>query len=339
MAPRINMRQLGKRIGVDRSTISRALNPDKAHLVALATRERIREEVARAGYTLDVTAQALRRGRSQTIGILVPDLNNDTFVHVIRRIVRSLRPSDSNVVPITPFIAESLDDHEETLRLLQIFRLRRVDAIVSLSATELDVEALRQAAFDVPVILAIRSVSGAVFPSALCDDDLGGAIVAEHFAGRGHRIVCQLRGPQAGATFKHRAAGFSRLAAERGLIEAPLRLEAQLPTTSGAKAALDQILAGPQRPTAVFAHNDALALGLMESMRERGLSCPGDLAIVGFNNTELGRVLATPLTTMDYPIAEVGDHAGFLVRTLVANPAAMWETKTFKPSLVVRASG
>lgn len=334
---RPNMRELGKKLGLDRSTISRALNPEKAHLVATTTRERILEEVNRAGYMLDGTAQALRRGRSQTIGILVPDLANETIVKVIRRIVRGLAQNGAGG-PITPFIAETLDNREETIRLLQTFRLRRVDAVISLSATELDVAALREAAAEIPVVLAVRRVAGATFPSALCDDEFGAAMVAEYFASRGHRIVCQLRGPQAAATFKSRAHGFSRVCATRGLIEAPPHIEARLPTSSEAKSILDGILASPQRPTAIFAHNDALALGLIESMRERGLLCPTDFAIVGFNNTEFGRVLATPLTTIDYPVAEVGDHAARLVRMLIADPKADWQTKTFTPSLVVRAS-
>jgi LacI family transcriptional regulator len=331
------MRELGKKLGLDRSTISRALNPEKAHLVAAATRERILEEVNRAGYLLDGTAQALRRGRSQTIGILVPDLANETFVKVIRRIVRGLAQNGAGG-PITPFIAETLDSREETVRLLRTFRLRRVDAILSLSATELDVAALKETAAEMPVILAIRSVSGATFPSALCDDEFGGAMVAEYFASRGHKTVCQLTGPEAAATFKNRALGFSRVCAARGLTEAPLHLEAPLATSSEAKSVLDTILASRQKPTAIFAHNDALALGLIESMRERGLACPADFAIVGFNNTELGRVLATPLTTVDYPVEEVGDHAARLVRMLTADPKADWQTRTFKPSLVVRAS-
>jgi LacI family transcriptional regulator len=334
---RLNMRELGRTLGVDRSTISRALNPDKAHLVARATRERIQTEAARAGYTLDVTAQALRRGRSQTIGILVSDLANETLVNVIRRIVEDLGPRGAGT-PITPFIAETLDDHAETARLLQTFRLRRVDAVICLSATELDVAALRETALDIPVVLAVRSVAGTTFPSALCDDELGGAMVADYFASRGHKVVCQISGPRAAATFKNRAEGFSRVCRARRLVEMPARLEARLPNTAEAKPMLDRILTAKRRPTAVFAHNDALALGLLESMRERGLRCPEDLAIVGFNNTELGRVLATPLTTMDYPIADVGHYAAQLVRTLIADPGAAWQTKTFNPSLVVRAS-
>lgn len=336
--PRLSMVELGRRLGVDRSTVSRALNPEKAHLVAIETRERIQKEAALAGYTLDVTAQALRRGRSQTIGILVPDLANETFINVIRQIVRGITSTGDKIGATTPLIAECLDNPDETRRLLRTFRLRRVDAIVALSATELDLDALREAAADVPVILAIRSVAGAVFPSALCDDAFGGAMVAEYLASRGHKVVCQIRGPLASATFKNRSLGFSRVCGQRGLTESPLGIEARRPTTADAKESLSAILAAPVRPTAVFAHNDALAVGLMEAMRERGLDCPGDLAIVGFNNIELGGVLATPLTTVDYPVREVGDHAAHLLRTLIADPAARWESKTFKPALIVRAS-
>ena len=92
------------------------------------------------------------------------------------------------------------------------------------------------------------------------------------------------------------------------------------------------------RPTAIFAHNDALALGAIEAMRSRGLRYPDDFAIAGFNNTQISRVLALPLTTIQYPIEQVSRHAGELVRRLIENPAADVESKTFAPSLIVRAS-
>jgi DNA-binding LacI/PurR family transcriptional regulator len=122
------------------------------------------------------------------------------------------------------------------------------------------------------------------------------------------------------------------------LTEAPRKPEARLPTSAFAKPALDLILSFPARPTAIFAHNDALAIGLMESMKERGLKCPDDMAIVGFNNIDLGDVLATPLTTVEYPIADVGSHAGHLVRALIADPNTACESRTFRPRLVVRGS-
>ncbi len=103
-------------------------------------------------------------------------------------------------------------------------------------------------------------------------------------------------------------------------------------------AALDAMLGMSPRPTAVFAHNDALALGVIEAMRHRGLRYPEDLAIVGFNNTHLSRVLAVPLSTVDYPVEDVSRHAGELVRNLIDNPSYRFESRLFVPSLIVRAS-
>ena len=121
------------------------------------------------------------------------------------------------------------------------------------------------------------------------------------------------------------------------MLEVPAGLSAQRATYGAGKAAFDSILFASPRPTAVFAHNDAIALGLIEAARQRGLAVPGDMAIAGFNDTQIGRVL-TPLTTVAYPIEEVGRHAGLLVRVLTVDPRAQVESKTFGPKLVVRLS-
>jgi LacI family transcriptional regulator len=337
MMARLNMRELALKLGVDRATISRALSSDKAHLVAPATRERIRQEAFAAGYRPDLTAAALRRGRSNTIGILVSDLGNETFIEVIRTIFRYLdkRPGEAS---LTPLIAETLDQPDATRRLIDTFLSRRVDAIISLASTEADTPILQQAAREVPVVLAIRSIAGAVFPSSLCDDRAGGAMVATHFAERGHKVVCQVQGPPLSATFKNRALGFSEVCAARSIVEMPQRIFAENATSAAGKRALDAMLGMSPRPTAVFAHNDALALGVIEAMRHRGLRYPEDLAIVGFNNTHLSRVLAVPLSTVDYPVEDVSRHAGELVRNLIDNPSYRFESRLFVPSLIVRAS-
>ncbi|WP_083918638.1 LacI family DNA-binding transcriptional regulator [Mesorhizobium metallidurans] len=334
---RLNMRELALKLGVDRATVSRALSNDKAHLVAPATRERIRQAAGAAGYRPDLTAATLRRGRSHTVGILVSDLGNETFIEVIRTIFRHL-DARSDAPSITPLIAETLDQPDATRRLIHTFLSRRVDAIISLASTEADTAILQDAAREVPVVLAIRAIAGAVFPSALCDDRAGGAMVATHFAERGHKIVCQVQGPPLSATFKNRALGFSEVCASRSIVEMPQRIFAETATSAAGKRTLDALLAVSPRPTAIFAHNDALALGVIEAMRHRGLRCPEDLAIVGFNNTQLSRILAVPLSTVDYPVEEVSRHAGELVRNLIADPSYRFESRLFTPSLIVRAS-
>ncbi len=252
-------------------------------------------------------------------------------MRVIRGTIAYLNRNAAEASRIIPLIGETGDRPEEFRRLLRTFLARRVDAIVSLASTETHVDELVGAAKQVPVVLAVRSLSGAVFPSALCDDQAGGGLAASHLAGRGHRVVCQVQGPRRAATFKNRAQGFSRVCRRAKLLEQPRRIEVNWATPGEGKQALAQILADPARPSGVFAHNDELAYGLIEAMRERGLRCPEDLAIVGFNNTEASKVLAVPLTTVDYPVAEVSRHAGQLVEALIVDRGAKWEFEDLSP--------
>lgn len=333
---RLNMKELAKALSLDRSTVSRALSEDKSHLVGLETRLRVREAAMKLGYRTDLTAAALRKGRTDTVGIIVSDLANEIFITVLRQIMAELR--GSGLPSITPLIGETRDDLAATQDLLHRFLSRRVDAIISLAASEDQADILRSAAEQVPIVLAIRSIRGIDLPSALCDDQAGGAMVAAHFAARGHKFVCQVQGPMAAATFRNRARGFSHVCRQSGLVEVPPMLIVKNATSQEGRQSFAQIMASDPRPTAVFAHNDAIAIGLVESLRSEGIRCPEDLAIVGFNNTEISRVLAVPLSTVDYPTVEVGRHAARLVSNLIENRDYAWKTSVFSPSLLVRAS-
>jgi len=333
---RVNMKELAAALKLDRSTISRALSEDKSHLVGVETRVRVREAAQKLGYRADLTAAALRKGRTDTVGIMVPDLANETLVTVLRQITLELR--GAGLPHVTPLIGETLDDLTTTRDLLHRFLSRRVDAIISLAASDDQVDFLRSAAEQVPVVLAVRSIRGIDLPSSLCDDQAGGAMVAAHFAERGHKYVCQVQGPKAAATFRNRALGFSRVCKQAGLVEVPLSLAVERATSQEGRASSGRILTSDPRPTAVFAHNDAIAVGLMESLRSEGLHCPDDLAVVGFNNTEISRVRAVPLSTVDYPAVEVSRHAARMVSNLIENRDYAWKTSVFSPSLLVRAS-
>ncbi|MFH1796369.1 MAG: LacI family DNA-binding transcriptional regulator [Pseudomonadota bacterium] len=333
---RVNMRELARTLGVDRSTISRALSADKAHLVGTETRDRIRAAAEHAGYRPDLTAAALRRGRSNTIGILVSDLENETFITVIRRIVAELNGTQQEFT--TPLIGETRDLQRTSRELLDQFLARRVDAIISLASSETDAEMLGDASRHVPVVLAIRRLNGVALPTATCDDEAGGAMVAEHFHARGHRTVCQIKGPTISATFVDRAQGFSDAAARLGLSEHPTEIVATNATTTAGRSAAELVLGMRPRPTAVFAHNDALALGMLETMRSTGLSCPGDISVAGYNNTQIAKILATPLTTVDYPVEAVSIHAALTTRNLIADRSFAWTNNVFQPALVIRKS-
>lgn len=333
---RTSMKELAKALQIDRSTVSRALSEDKAHLVGVETRLRVREAAAKLGYRTDLTAAALRKGRTDTVGIIIPDLTNETFITILRQIMAELR--GSGLPSVTPLIGETLDNLSATKDLLHRFLSRRVDAIISLSASDDQLEVLQSTVEQVPVVLATRGIRGIDLPSALCDDEAGGAMVASHFATRGHKYVCQIQGPSSAATFRNRARGFTHVCKQLGLVEVLPHFAIKNATTQEGRDSFPNVMASEQLPTAIFAHNDAIAIGLMESLRSMGIRCPQDIAIVGFNNTEMSRVLAVPLSTVDYPTVEVGRHAARLVSNLIENREYAWKTSLFSPTLLVRAS-
>lgn len=329
------MDELAARLGVDRSTVSRALSRDKSYMVNADTRERIQTEAARVGYRPDLNAAALRTGRSNTIGVLIPNLLNETFISVTRQIVVDFAAYSDKL--ITPLIGETRDSPVATRDLVDTFLSRRVDAIISLSAGEDDTESLLNAARQVPVVLAMRRLSSIRLPMAICDDHAGGALVAAHFFARGHRLVGQIQGPTRSATFADRARGFSEMCRQHGLTEVGT-VSVENATIAEGRRAVEEFLQMTPRPTAIFAHNDPLALGVLESIRAHGMACPADMAVAGYNNTHVSQLLATPLTTVDYPILEVSRHAGLLTRALIADPAAKLESRSFKPALIERQS-
>ena len=168
---RLSMLELGRRLGVDRATVSRALSEDKAHLVAEATRDRIRAEASRLGFSADVAAATLRRGRSRTIGILTPDLLNEVLGAGHSRDRGLSEPEHGRgVAHHSPDRRNRATGPRNFGSCSARFLARRVDAIISLASTEQDAAELSEAAKQVPVVLAVRSLSGARFPSALCDD-------------------------------------------------------------------------------------------------------------------------------------------------------------------------
>jgi LacI family transcriptional regulator len=328
------MEELADSLGIHPSTVSRALDPGRSQLVSAATRARVLKAAADSGYRPNATASGLRRGRTMTIGVLTPDLGNVTIIEAIRAIGEVLDRQD-----LTPLIAESMDDPARSNHLMERFRARSVDAIVSLAATEDDREALTTTAKVTPVVLAVRFLHDSGLPTVRCDDHLGASLAAGHLADLGHVRVGQVQGPQRSQLFADRARGFSDTAARRGLKIQRTRFIAEHATAAeGRRLAMAMLDSGRELPTAVFAHNDSLAIGVYSALQDRGLRCPDDVSIVGFNAASLPSDMAIALTSVSYPSREIGTRAGEMVLDLIAGRNTSNGTEIYPPRLVVRAS-
>jgi LacI family transcriptional regulator len=326
------LRDVADRVGVHPSTVSRALDPTTAHRVSVETRERVQSVAAEMDFMLDTTASGLRRGRSHTIGVIVPDLGNPYVAPTVRGIENSLESRGCMT-----FVTETQDDSARTERVVETMIARRVDAIITLAARRGDEEILRRARESVPIVLAIRDLPGAGYPGVIGDDERGGRIAADHLIDNGHTRLAQLHGNSAIWSFVRRGEGFVARATERGA-EVTTSREAVAPSIDEGFALMESILESGPAPTAVFAHNDLLALGAIDAIRRRGLDVPSDISVIGYNDNPLTTHTDPPLTTVAMSGYELGRFSAEMALSTIEDPSRKPNMLSLLPHLVERES-
>jgi LacI family transcriptional regulator len=300
----VTLRDVAAAARVHVATASRALDAETAHPVSPETRARVKQVAEELGYQHHMMARGLRRGFSSTVGVVVADLGNPYTAPVLRGLQSCLEGADYMAL-----MTETRDDSQVLERAVGHLLARQVDALVMLAVRLGDRDRVAGWASRVPVVLAVRSLPGSGVP-AVTHDDLGGArLAATHLAELGHRRVVQLPGPQDMQPFKDRYDGFAEAADELGL-EARAAPPASRPVFDEGRRLMGQALEGQGRATAVFAHNDAMAMGAVRALRDAGLSCPGDVSVVGYNDVPMADCFDPPLTTIRLNGYEVGRQAG-----------------------------
>lgn len=331
----VTLEDVAREAGVHYSTVSRALDPNKAWRVNAATRKHVQGVARRMGYHRDMVASGLKRGRTHTVAVVVADLGNPFIAPILRGIASQLEPAG-----LMSLIAETHDDSKRLARILDHLLSRRVDAIIVTAARLGDGPALRRISRrGVPVVLAVRNVPGIRLPVCTSDELLGGTLAAQHLLALGHRQVAQLRGPSDMYSTMERAQGFSKTVAKAGGVEINVRSTARTPTLEeGARLMRLLLERDPSVPTAVFAHHDLMALGAMAVMRERGLECPDDVSMVGFHDLPQVDRVTPPLTTIRQPSEELGRTAAEMAIVMLTSPGSQPPSRSLPPRLVVRES-
>lgn len=332
---KVTLRDVAAAAGVHVSTASRALDTAGSSRIGSATTERVRSVAAELGYSRDLLASSLKRGVTQTVAVIVADLDNPLNARVIRGIARVLEADD-----FVPLVAETGESRERFEKLLDHFGRRRVDALISLAA-RLDVAEIleRQIGDEVPIVLAGRGLPDSDYNTVRHDDVAGATLAAEHLASLGHRRVAQINGPADIDAFQRRGAAFSAAAVAEGMEEVePPAPGSVTPTFIEGRRLMSALLDAPRRPTGVFAPSDVMAVGALDAIAERGLRCPEDISIVGYNDLPLSRFVAPPLTTIELPAEELGAEAARMALESINDPSTRGRLVTLPARLVVRRS-
>jgi LacI family transcriptional regulator, galactose operon repressor len=326
----MTLRDVAKRVGIHPATASRALNESTRHLVSAATATRVAEAAREMGYTPNSIARSLKTSRSLTIGVILPDLTNPVFPPMVRGIEDALAPAG-----FTALIANTDNDQVRARSVIQALRLRQVDGWISAVAT------LHDHLFSDPgpplVLLNRQDEDGT--PAVVGDDRDGIAQAIAHLVGLGHRRIAYVAGPQALSTGSARYAAYVAVMSARRLSVDPalVGFGESFSEQEGARALRALFDAGAEF-TAVIAGNDLMALGCYETLAERGLRCPGDVSVIGFNDMHFADKFAPPLTTVRIPHHEMGRRAAEQLLAQIGGATGGASSIVLPVELVVRRS-
>lgn len=306
------IQDVARAAGVHPGTASRALNPELAGRVTPATTRRVREAAASLGYVPDQFGRSLRTQRSHTVGVLVPDLGNPVFPPIVRGIEDTLRKSGYEAV-----IANTDDSAEQEARLIGVLTARRCDGFIVASSRVDDPAVSTLHDSSTPVVLVNRLLNSVV-ASVVSDDAAGIRAAVEHLAGLGHTDIAHVTGPETLSMTRIRRDAFEEAMGAAGLSVKPeLVVAASRYAADEGRDAFTRLL-DRHVPTAVIAGNDMIAIGCYAALRHRGLRCPTDVSVVGFNDMPLAGFLDPPLTTVAIPQHEIGAAAAELMLDLIA---------------------
>ena len=302
--------------GVSKSTVSRVLS-GSAEYMRDETRSRVEQAIAELGYRPSSVARSLVSKRTFTAGMLVSDISNPFYPEAINGVEDVALKQGYNI-----FLGSSNYDLERGMTFVRSLIDKQVDGVLIMSSTMSDEWVQELARHDVPVVVLdwdpqeIEGTVGAI--SVNFEPGIRAAI--DHLIELGHRQIAHVSGPLHLRTSHLRQDAFLQAMAAHNItpqqiqiIEGDLQIE-------GGKAALAQLLALPARPTAVFAANDMMAMGIVRAARAAGLRVPDDLSVVGLDNIWLIEDMEPPLTTVALPRYEIGQIAMQMLFDLLQKP-------------------
>lgn len=318
------VRDVAALAGVSISTVSRALSaPDMVNEV---TRQRVIDAARELDYRPNPAARGLRVGRTSNLGLLIPDLENPFFASVTKGVQSRARAAGYAV-----FVADSDEDPAQEIELIANLA-PQVDGII-LASPRAASEELLDAVAGKAVVMLNREVGD--IPSITIDNADGILQAVSHLRALGHRTIAYASGPAHSWSGEERRKGMAAVA-EAFPDLTVVQLGHFRPYFSGGYPAAD--LAVASGATAVIAYNDVMALGIVDRLRHRGISVPGDMSVVGFDDVPVASLVSPALTTVQIPLAGLGRRGvDLLVERL--DGAVDVTTRTVLPvELIIRNS-
>ena len=326
----VTIKDVARAAGVSVASVSRALNGHDN--VTPETRERIEGVARELRYMPHGAARSLITKRTQTIGAVLPDLYGEFFSELIRGMDVAARRNNLHLL-----VSSSHGSASETAQALRMLQ-GRVDGLLVMSPhADADLLAENLPA-RLPAVLMNTRVRGNGYPSLIIDNYAGAYAMVRHLVERGFRRIALIAGPEQNFDAQERRRGYATALAQLLPGAAEIVLPGDFTEGAGYRAA-QAVQARRERPDAIFAANDTMALGCLFALNEAGVRVPQDIAVVGFDDIPIARYVTPGLTTVRVRIAELGERAMARLISLVEQPdSAQTHAETLGCDLIVRQS-
>jgi LacI family transcriptional regulator len=323
---------VARRAGVSVATVSRVVNdrPD----VAPETREAVMEHVRALSFSTNRSARGLSRGRTGLIGFTIPFVLGDYYSWILSGATEALHEQEMRAV-----LCPTRHEHDREAALVErLLRGTTDGAILVLPSESADeLRELQTLGFPFVVIDAPMPLDERI-PAVSATHAAGARAATDHLLSLGHRRIAIIAGRQGWVASEERVNGYQAALAGAGVLPSPALVSRGNFEMADGYTAAKQLLELDDPPTAIFASNDNMAIGAMRAATERGVRVPEDLSVVGFDDSELARIVTPALTTVRQPLEEMGRMAVSLLSRLIDGQRVETLRVELATRLVVRQS-
>jgi len=318
--------------GVSVATVSRVIN--KTGYVSLDLQERVVEAMKTLHYRPSALARGLRRQETQTVGVLIPQLDQPFFSALAYAIEQTLFASDYRAL-----ICSAEESQSKEVAYVEMLLRQRVDGVILVPTSHSTDSVQRLLEQNVPMVLVDRDIPELNINRVLSDNQQGGYEGATHLIELGHERIGVIHTPLSSEAMAQRVRGVREALAESGIAHDGklFIVGANHQFEAGYTAAMELLRQNP-RPTAIFALTDVMAMGAMRAAAELGLSLPDDLSVMGFDGTPLSEYSIPALTTVAQPTYQMGETAATLMLRQMQEEDASVESVMLETTLIVRHS-
>lgn len=330
------IKEVAQKAGVTTAVVSRVFNNDETLNIKDETRNNVLKAIKELQYRPNTVARSLRTGATNTIGMLISDINNPFYTHIIRGVQAAAEEAGFCIM-----LCDTRDSDEIEKKYINMFKEQFVKGVILCSVFVVDSIIKQLEDSEIKYVMVNRITTDANVPYVRTDDVKGQSDAVKYLAGLGHKKIAHISGPFYADTSMKRIQGYSAALRELGIqYDSRYLVEASLFEEQEGYDACKKLLQLPKEdiPTAITAANDLLAIGAMRAIHEAGFKIPDDISLVGYNDIWVSKLLYPPLTTVHSPLCEMGRKAFELLYSMLNGEENIEKRNVFTTDLVIRES-